>query len=139
MGVKQCLRLGAEPQCDVASVPEVIAEIIADHFALVAEAEDEILVAVVGVGLHDVPEDGAIADGEHRLGAELGFLLQARAAPTAKDDDFHGGSEYAMGILSGKEFPRIGPGLKRGAGLAMVAVWTRTLQASRGSCCSNSG
>jgi hypothetical protein len=64
-----------------------------DHVALVAEAKDEVLVPMVGVGLHDMPEDGPVADGEHRFWPVFGFFAQARAAPTAQDDDFHEGEE----------------------------------------------
>ena len=67
----------------------VIQEIFLDHVAAVAQAEHKIAEAVVGVELHDVPEDGAAADLDHRLGPEFGFLAQARAQSAAKNHYFH--------------------------------------------------
>jgi hypothetical protein len=42
-----------------------------------------------GVILHDVPEDGHPADGDHRLGHILGHIADARPEPAAKDHCFH--------------------------------------------------
>ncbi len=46
----------------------VVEEVVLDHIAAVAEAQDEVLVPEVRVVLHHVPEDRPIADGHHRLG-----------------------------------------------------------------------
>ena len=81
--------LGAEAQRGVARVPQVIAEVVLDHLALVAQAEDEVLEPVVRVNLHDVPQHGPVADGDHRLGTILGFFAQPRALAAAEDDSFH--------------------------------------------------
>ena len=78
-----------EFESDVAGVPQVVAEVVFDHVALVAEAEDEVLVPVVGIGFHDVPEDGLTPDGDHGFGAELGFFAEARSFAAAEDDYFH--------------------------------------------------
>ncbi len=72
--VKFHCRATAEGERGVAGVPKVVAEVILDHIALVAEAEDELPMAVMSVGLHDVPEDRAVADRHHRFRAELGLL-----------------------------------------------------------------
>ena len=67
----------------------IIAEEVLDHLALVTEAKDEFLEPVRGINLHDMPENGAIADGHHGFGPILGFLPQPGALASAQDDDFH--------------------------------------------------
>ncbi len=42
-----------------------------------------------GIIFHDVPEDGLLADGNHRLGLEIAFLRDARAEPPGKNDNLH--------------------------------------------------
>ena len=63
----------ASPQPDghvrVAGVE--IQEVVLDDVALVAERDDELRKAVEGVDLHDVPEDGMLADLQHRLGPQI--------------------------------------------------------------------
>src|SRR5438552_16701126 len=46
-------------------------------------------VTVVGVRLHDVPEDRPPADGDHRLGAELRLLPQSGAESAGEKHDLH--------------------------------------------------
>src|SRR5262249_15172846 len=57
---------GAEVEADVGVQAGVVEEVLLDDPALVAHAEDEVVKAVAGVALHDVPEDGPAADGDHR-------------------------------------------------------------------------
>ena len=67
----------------------IIQEIRLDHFGLVSQAEDEAVKAVMGIGSHDVPEDGTIADGDHGLGANLRLLAQSRPQAAAQNEDGH--------------------------------------------------
>ena len=46
----------------------VVEEVLLDHVALVAEADDEVVVPEVRVVLHDVEQDRPVGDGHHRLG-----------------------------------------------------------------------
>ena len=64
-------------------------EVVLDDFALVAEAENELVVTPRRVVAHDVPEDRLAADLDHRLGDALGLLAHAHADATAEDHDFH--------------------------------------------------
>ena len=90
----------AEFEGDVAGVPQVVAEVVFDHVALVAEAEDEVLVPVLGIGFHDVPEDGFAPDGDHGFGAKLGFFAEAGALSAAEDDYFHAlARRLGMGVV----------------------------------------
>ena len=57
----------------------VVEEVVLDGVGLVAEAEDEVLVPVVGVVAHHVPQDRPVADGHHRLGHGLRELAQPHA------------------------------------------------------------
>ena len=67
----------------------VAQEILLDDPALVAQADHEIVDAVVGVELQDVPENGLAPDLDHRLGLQVGLFADARAEPPGKDDSFH--------------------------------------------------
>jgi hypothetical protein len=60
-------------------VQEVVGEIFLDHVALVTKAHHELAHAVLGVALHDVPEDRLAADFHHGLGADFGLFGQPRA------------------------------------------------------------
>ena len=81
--------VGAQVEGDVGQVQEVVGEVFLDHVALVAAADDEVVDAVGGVELHDVPEDRLAADLDHGLGLEVGFLGEARAETTGKNNGFH--------------------------------------------------
>ena len=63
----------------------VVEEVLLDHVAAIAEAEHELAEAVVGVVLHDVPEDRPPAHLDHRLGPELGLLAQSRSQSSATE------------------------------------------------------
>src|SRR6185503_8795567 len=71
---------------EVAEHLPVAQEVLLDLPPLVAEAEHETVEPVVAVELHDVPKDRPWADLDHRLGAVLGLLAQARPLAAAEDD-----------------------------------------------------
>ena len=81
----------AEADGHVAAERQVVEEEPLDVLAAVAERDHELVEAVVGVVLHDVPEDRAPADLDHRLRAQFGLLGQPRALTAREDDDFHRG------------------------------------------------
>jgi hypothetical protein len=51
----------------------------------------------VGIEFHDVPEDGAAANFDHRLWAEFSFLAQTSTESAAQQDHFHGDSPGGYG------------------------------------------
>ena len=55
-------------------------------WAFVAEADNEVVHAMGGVDLHDVPQDGPLTDLDHRLRNALSLFSEARAQTTGKDD-----------------------------------------------------
>ena len=63
-------------------------EIILDHIAFVAEAEDEILVPEMGIVFHQVPENRPRADLHHGLGNIVGIPLSRMPAPPQKRTTF---------------------------------------------------
>lgn len=65
--------------CNVGSVQEVVCEVLLDNVLLVSGTDDEIIVAVVAIELHDVPEDGLAAQFNHGLGLELAFFTNSSA------------------------------------------------------------
>jgi len=67
----------------------VIEEVLLDHVASVAKAEHEVLEAVMGVELHDVPQQRMPSHLHQGLGPELGLLSQASALPATEDDYLH--------------------------------------------------
>ena len=60
-----------------------------DDVALVAEAEDEVVVPPCGVVAHDVPEDRLAADLDHRLRDAARLLAHPDAVAAAEEDDLH--------------------------------------------------
>ena len=82
--------VGPQVEGDIGHVQEVVGEVFLDHIALVAAADDEVLNAVGGVELHDVPEDRFAPDLDHGLGLEVGFLGKTSAEAAGEDDGFHG-------------------------------------------------
>ena len=64
----------AEVEGDVRIMQEVVREILLDDVLLVAGQNDEIVVAVARVVLHDVPENRHLADFDHRLRTEMRLL-----------------------------------------------------------------
>ena len=70
----------------------VVQKIVLDDVRLVAEAQDEILMAVLAVVLHDVPQDRLVADRHHRLWNVLRIIADARAEPAAEQDNLHDAS-----------------------------------------------
>jgi hypothetical protein len=64
----------AQVEGHVGHVEEVVGEVLLDDVALVAEADHEVVEAVVAVDLHDVPQDRPLADLDHRLGLGGGLL-----------------------------------------------------------------
>ena len=68
----------------------VVEEVLADHVALVAEAEHELGVPPCREVAHDVPEDRPVADPDHRLRDPLGLLPHPHPEAAAEDDDLHG-------------------------------------------------
>src|SRR3954454_13959462 len=67
----------------------VVQEVVLDRIGPVAEAEDEVTVAVVGVVAHDVPQDRPVADPGHGLGQTVGMLAEPQPLATAEEDDLH--------------------------------------------------
>ncbi len=76
-------------QADMARVPLVVAEEVLDNVPFVAQSKDKFLVPEAGVGLHDMPQDGSITQGQHGLGTELGLFTQPGSLPAAEDYNLH--------------------------------------------------
>ena len=64
-------------------------EILLDHVPFVSEADDEVVVAVMGVGLHDVPEDRTLTDLDHRFWLQVGLFADPCSETTCQNDDLH--------------------------------------------------
>src|SRR6185436_3334141 len=77
--------------------------ILLDDIALVPAADHEVVHAVGGIDLHDVPEDGLAADLDHRLGPDAGLLADARAEASGQNDRFHRSSrlQWALSRIAG--------------------------------------
>ena len=67
----------------------VVGKVLFDDFALVAQWENEVVVAKAAVDVHDVPQNGSSANFDHGLGLDRGLFAQPCALATAHDYDFH--------------------------------------------------
>src|ERR1700675_1233703 len=68
------VRFAAKANLEVTIHGFVVQEVILDHVAAISEAENELAHSVVGVHLHDVPQDGSSPDLHHRFGPKFGFF-----------------------------------------------------------------
>ena len=59
---------------DVGHVQEIIGEVLLDDVTLITAANHEIVDAMCGVYLHDVPQNRFAPDFNHRFGREVGFF-----------------------------------------------------------------
>src|SRR5262252_5803100 len=67
----------------------IVQKVILDYIRLVTKAEDEILVAVMGVILHHVPEDRTGSDIDHGFRYVITVLPNPHSEATTKQYDFH--------------------------------------------------
>src|ERR1051325_7647446 len=74
----------------VRRMEKVVREILFDHVALVAEADDEVVESLVAVDLHHVPQHRTAADLDHRFRPHAGLFGDARPQSAGQDDDLHG-------------------------------------------------
>src|ERR1035437_3409888 len=111
-----------EVHCQIVRERLVVKEVLLDHRALVTEAEHEITIAMMGVDLHDVPQDRVGPYVDQRLRPELRLLAHAGAQPAAKDHDLHhfsGAATWALVSLNCTASPR-------SSGIARAAEWCIT-------------
>jgi hypothetical protein len=64
-------------------------KVFPDDLPLVPEAQNKIIEAMMGVGPHDMPQNGAAAYFHHRFRPKFGFLSKPCAFSTTQDDNFH--------------------------------------------------
>ncbi len=74
---------------NVASVQEVVGKIFFDDIAFVSKEDDEVVISVARVYLHDVPEDRVPTDFDHGFWDYTGFFSKACAHAAGEDKDFH--------------------------------------------------
>ena len=100
--------VGLQRDGEIAVHRRIVEKIRFDDFGLVAEAENEILKAVMRIGAHDVPQDRMISDRHHGLGANFGFLAQPRAEAAAQDENrnFGGVHEADLSTLGDSHLAR---------------------------------
>jgi len=70
------VRFAAQADLEVTIHGFVVQEVILDHVAAIAEAENELAHPVVCVHLHDVPQNGTAPNLHHRFGSEFGFFAE---------------------------------------------------------------
>lgn len=59
---------------NITAVHIVIRKVFFDGMGFIATADDELIIAVVGIGFHDMPQDWLIANLDHGFGFEVGFF-----------------------------------------------------------------
>ncbi len=66
--------VGVHVKRHIGGMQEVVGKILLDDVALVATADDEVMDAVLGINLQDVPENGPATNFDHRLGPDNRFF-----------------------------------------------------------------
>ena len=59
---------------DIAVMQEIVGEPLLDVFLFVTSTDDELVMAIIGILLHDMPQDRHASNLNHRLWLELAFL-----------------------------------------------------------------
>ncbi len=80
---------GGEIDGQIPAEINTIKEIALDEIAHVTEGNVEIIEAMVGEVLHDVPQDRFATNLDHWFWSSRGFLLQACAHSTRENDNSH--------------------------------------------------
>src|SRR6266702_1216330 len=88
-GVMNGHLVAGDVEGDVGGMQKIVGEKFLDDVALVPEADDEVVDALLGVELEDVQEDGASTNFDHGLGADGGFFTETCAETAGEDDRFH--------------------------------------------------
>jgi hypothetical protein len=70
-------------------VQKVVLKILLDDVTLVAEADDEVVDPMIGVDLHDVPDDRHPSDLDHRLWPDVGFFSETGSQSPSKQYRLH--------------------------------------------------
>src|SRR4029079_18800698 len=79
----------------VGSALIVIKEIILDSVGAMSQAQNEVLVAEVGVVLHHVPQNGPVSDIHHGLG-RIFSVAYPQTLPSAKKNHLHEDSPASL-------------------------------------------
>ena len=61
-----------------------IQKVIFDHVSFIAKTQYEVVVSILAVILHDMPQNRMITDWHHRLWNILGVIANARTQAAAK-------------------------------------------------------
>lgn len=93
--------IGLELDREVGVHGGVVQKIGFDDFRLIAAAQNELLESMVGIGLHDMPEDRSVSDGNHGLGSEFSFFSETGSHAAAQDEDGYAGEVVAQDGLRG--------------------------------------
>ena len=76
-------------ESNIGHVKKVIGEVFLDDIAFVTATDHEVVDPVVGINLHDVPENGLAPDFDHWLGLQVGFFGNTGAEATGKYNCLH--------------------------------------------------
>ena len=66
--------IGGQVDGYIGVVHVIVDEVFFDDFAFIPAEYNEIVVAIMRVGFHDMPENRFAADADHRFGADAGFF-----------------------------------------------------------------
>src|SRR4051812_21557006 len=89
-------------QRNIIRIPLVVAEVIFDRFSLMTQAQNKVVVPIVSIGLHDMPENRPLTDWNHWFWPKFGFLAQTCAQTTAENDDFHKSAAFVKVLMESK-------------------------------------
>jgi len=67
----------------------IVHEVLFDHIALVAKADDKIIIPILTIHFHDMPENWLTSDLDHRLRTDFSFFADPCTQTARKNDNFH--------------------------------------------------
>jgi hypothetical protein len=99
LGIANRLDLGAETRDDAVSVGvrPIVEEELFDCVCLITEAQDEVLVSILAIIVHQMPENRLVTDGDHRLWDRFGVVAYPGAETSAEENGFHAVTIFVRG------------------------------------------
>ena len=85
-------RPGPHIHSQVAAKRGVVHHVLLEHLPFVAQGNVELLVAVMGIVAHDVPDNGPATNLDHRLGLNDCLFCQAGSFAAGQNGYFHDNS-----------------------------------------------
>ena len=74
---------------NITAVQIIICKPFLDHLLLIPTANHKFMITIIGIQLHDMPQNRLISDLYHRLRSQMTFLTDSGSETTRQNNNFH--------------------------------------------------